>query len=319
MTQPDWLLANKSRPYPLDAESSAMDNNGTLFPEDLIIDMRLMLPSDDSSPVYLSNYSASSDRVNVVISQSGRPVATCTQSATDLNESIPAKVTSMTGEALGSLLFGSFRPSNTYSFSSPLQSKLSDHAITLYPVAMYKPRFLRDVSVPLRPSPVAFIAQGDLQLDDEVVTDESGKRQRQLSIGLRDTGTDSLLLQYAGDSNKDAESLNCGDPQPISRFGQVKPDCCGRIFIEFRGCVEMLPVDNTCGVVIKCPALLDELCPERSVPVPGELTETGEIRPDDIGSSDWEDQLDDDIIDPDQSDDGCDGDEIAGSTDQEDR
>lgn len=319
MSQPDWLLANKSRPYPLDTTASCKSDGGQLFPEDLIIDLRLMLPSDDNSPVYLSSYAATTDSINAVFSQSGKVVAACSQLAVDAQESIPAKVTSIRGEVIGRMLFGNFRPGYNYSFSSELQSGISEHALTIYPVVMRNPRFLRDVSVPLRPDQISFIGQGDLEITDELVTDDDGKQRRQISIGLRNTGEDDLLLQYAGPSNQDAESLSCGDPQPISRFGQVKPDCCGRIFLEFRGCVEMLPISDTCGVVIKCPAVLDELCPERSVPVVGELTADGEIRPDDTGSNEWEDVLSDDVIYPDQADGECDGEEIQADTDQEDR
>jgi hypothetical protein len=104
---------------------------------------------------------------------------------------------------------------------------------------------------------------GDIKLTTDTLLID-GKVRKAIVFDLYDSSQTSLvsvLEKYAGDCDKRPESGNCGDAQPISVINNVQPDCCGRIFLELRGCAEISVVNNdTRGLILDCFASLTDAC-----------------------------------------------------------
>jgi len=119
--------------------------------------------------------------------------------------------------------------------------------------------------------------------DIEIVSEErelGGKVQDAIIIRLRDKVNEegrNILEDYVGPKGKRPESNNCGDPEPIEFVNTVSPDCCGNLFIEFRGCGDIQQsVNDACGVMVDCGFGLSEACitadklPDESGKLPNE-------------------------------------------------
>ncbi|RME24188.1 MAG: hypothetical protein D6800_09015 [Candidatus Zixiibacteriota bacterium] len=104
------------------------------------------------------------------------------------------------------------------------------------------------------------------------IVDVEGSSDIVVRIGERNLGgqmTEALIIGLTDDietRKKYAailprpENHTCGDPAPIETINGVRADCCGRIYIELRGCANPIPLQPS-GVAIDCPETVETICP----------------------------------------------------------
>lgn len=254
-----WYSRNKSRKYPLSPVASAIDDSGKAFGDNWIADLKFRLAMEKDAQPYISSLNSGGGSVSLAISVDGEVVATAVASSDAAQRREIVQLKSFNGLVDGFVVFGDHAPGYRFSFSGPQQSGISDSAVDKRRRFSDDSRFKRGNFGSLDSAIVDLLARGDLQIT-EGTREVEGEEYRQIAIGLRESGQSKLLLDYAGKCNQLVEGKNCGDPEPYMEIGQVEPDCCGRVFVEFRGCVELVPLLNQCGVGIICQATIDETC-----------------------------------------------------------
>ena len=141
--------------------------------------------------------------------------------------------------------------------------------------------------LPIVGTPVFLAGQGDITLSEEPRTLDGVKRDA-IIVGLRKQAGIDINTSYLGSCDRRPEANTCETPIPVEQISGVQSDCCGRVFIEFRGCVEMVPLADKCGVVIMCDVDVDDACPAKNENLPdddGSLPDQGVDECEDPGPS----------------------------------
>ena len=265
--------ANELREYPFDEGATLATDAGDLIPEGLLADLSISIPRSVALRAFVSAISRTPTQTSIVIA-----AANAAQTPLAI-ASFPADYASKTTHRLRSLyagVDGTFVPGTieqlnipvTMRFSNPNQSLLS--ARTVFPLGIVANRdYAVYYSRQSLQSIVTFVGIGDVEaiIDTRVL---DGQAKRAMVLRLRESGlsgTDSLS-RYAENQPR-PESRTCGDPAPIESINDVRPDCCGRIYVELRGCAQPLKLANASGVVLDCPQLAGELCPPKTNFDPG--------------------------------------------------
>lgn len=253
----DWYAKNGSRGYPFSAAATLIDAQGINLPEDIIVDISLRCEADLDSHVFVSSISIDSN-VSITLSRTTPDVATVATLLVPTDNALVGKTYSLTPilpNTFGTIVLGGINHlvGRQWRFESAAQSGLTRSAFQAIPKAN-RNRFgyigARDFLNPLR-----LLGQRNIDVNRKTLSLEGELREAVVFslIDATDQSQDqSALSLYAGECDRRPESRTCLDPQPIENISGVKPDCCGRIFIEFRGCAELTRVNNHCGVLINC-------------------------------------------------------------------
>lgn len=258
-----WYNDNELVAYPFDELATLTDDAGQPLNQAILADLSVVIPATIGQRLFVSAISYTASRLSVVISADNAdktPVAIAGVQGSVVPRQPYSLVPLISGVA------GQFVPGEQYGyttsvnqrFSSPSQSYLSPRSVFSLP--MTSSSFSVAYANTLLNRLVDLIGAGDV----EVVVEPrvlSGVNRMAAIIRLKESGLSGIdiLRQYA-QSLPRPEAGTCGDPQPITSINRVQADCCGRIFLEFRGCAEPIPIEGVCGVVLNCPEEAGKLC-----------------------------------------------------------
>jgi len=266
-SSPSWYARNRARSYPLRGDATAVANNGDMLPETLIADLSIRFTGQPTDVAYIRSFSVTSKTVSIIIAVGGTTIATATAAAAEIGRwpSIPLK--SKVSGTEGYVVFGDPNQTGTWEFTSSAQSGLSWRAAGPQSVAKSDPRLSRFGFAKLSGPNVNLLGTSDISVVNERLLLDGVEREA-VVIKLSDDAENDPLKDYVGSCGKRPESETCGEPDPILALSGVQPDCCGRIFLEFRGCVDLHQLAGTCGVVIDCNTAAGDLCPAKELTLP---------------------------------------------------
>jgi hypothetical protein len=264
-----WYTKNAARAYPLSPNSTGKDDSGNHIPEQLLADLRIRFTGEDEEKLYISSVDIGSV-VSIVFTSSVtfEPVALISVARPAVVSQKIYEVVTINQDATGYVVFGDITnlPEVKLRFSSSAQSEVSILAAYPQPVSTVDRRFAGINGRLDGVYPMYLFANSDIVVRRRTLELENVEREA-IVLSLTDpaltAGTFNSLSQYAGECGRRPESNTCPDPQPIELINGVEPDCCGRIFIEIRGCGDMLPLQNVCGVAIVCSFEVDDSCPPK--------------------------------------------------------
>lgn len=260
-------------PYPFDDASYLVDDLGKRLPEGLLADFSCILDSQYGDRIYCSSVSKRSNQLTMVFSsQQGQVLGSLIATSVKAVYATPPlqvplksfvngfKGLAVLGEQWAEIEDGSWM------FSQPEASVLA--ARCCFPLA-----FPSEQTIAVFDHP-ALQGATDLRSEGSIVvslgTRQLGQQTKKAIILSLAGSTD--LRDFAGPNQRRPESRTCGDPQPVETVNGVGADCCGRVFLELRGCAQPIPISNKCGVVLDCPITLEELCPT-DAPPPADVDE----------------------------------------------
>lgn len=262
-----WYDLNESRPWPLDDTATLLADDGSQLPHDVIADISLRFPSVLGDRAFVSAVTVGPNIVTVILlgSAGGFTPMASVSIQRPVEPHVHYELEQLYPGVGGWIVFGggvNDTEVRSWRFSSATQSLLLAQTARKYsslPVA----------SVGLEGAAARLTGMVRLQGGSDLTTRVEervidGVARDAVVIGLKDkqenASTRNLLELYAGDCGKRPESGNCGDPQPIEFINTVAPNCCGNIFLEFRGCGEIYTIEGECGVVIDCGFGLGDAC-----------------------------------------------------------
>lgn len=260
---------NQNRKYPFHDGASLMDDDGKFLPDGLIVDLSITIDSTYGENVYVSAISIVGGVVTVILSAVSTKLPLALARLDTGNQLLflnyrrtsQIQLTPLVDGVSGTIILGEALASTeaaTYAFS--------EQAATI------SPRCVFSLAVPGGQKlgvyqagydwggGISLSSAGDIEIAFE--SRELGGRTVQ-AVVFRLKGTSQTLASYAASLQR-PEARSCVDPQPIETINNVQPDCCGRIFIEFRGCATPTPIVNHCGVVLECALTLIDICGARN-------------------------------------------------------
>lgn len=264
---------NENRDYPFDEFATLKDDSDQWIPPYILADLTLTIPRALSKRAFISAISRTNTKTAIVVSADNlakTPLAIIDYS----NEYLPRTrygIRALHPEVSGSFIPGEvqeFDEVYDLKFTNPSQSYLLARVVyAMDSVAerdysiFYSGQALRGL--------VRIESGGDIRTRIENRT-LAGQVRQAVVISLQDIGGggSNPLSDYAASLPR-PENRSCGDPTPVETINGVRPDCCGRIYLELRGCARPVKITNTCGVSLDCPQESDALCPPRTDFDPG--------------------------------------------------
>ncbi len=300
----NWYDLNESRSYPIDETAILVDDDGYSLPTHIICDLQLRFPSTAGNCAYISGLTVTPTLVSLTI------VGSSSREAPDSLVPLAAvtllkPVTRFRTYSLQPLypgvsgwivIGGGQHDEYTGRFSSPAQSRLLDRIARPYESPPI-PDIAKVGSSPLT-GYVHLRSGSDLSIrreyrvipgfpppeDEQVWIEEEGDYGREvIVIGLKDVterGGRNVLDIYRGKCGARPESQTCEEHTPIEFIGNVAPDCCGAITIQFRGCANIAPIEFASvgpsgtisgeeivtGVIVDCDLPLEDACSKSDIP-----------------------------------------------------
>lgn len=256
---------NENRAYPFDAGGLLLSDAGDQLPEGLLVDAGISFDRQYGTRLRCTAISKTAAATAIVLgtsTQASLAIATIPEGFTPrqaipidpIIEGVSGFVTP--GEPLARLAI------SNWLFSGDRQLLLSPRVA--FPVRLQNSQsFAALNSAALLSGMVLLEGLGDMniRIEPRVL---GGQQKTAIVFRLTDVSNQvSVLQQYSGSRQQRPESRTCGEPFPIETINQVAADCCGRIYIELRGCAQPIPITNHCGVVLDCPQEPEELCPPK--------------------------------------------------------
>lgn len=222
-----WYNENEGRAYPLSESATRMTDDGRLMPDDILVDMGIMM-RPDYADVYLSCLRVTPFVVTLGISSGSRGmfIGTYARDSIIPYRAYPLVPSVVVDDIAGWVVFGNHVATGIedYRFSSSAQSGIERRAVTLVdrvPVA----RLVRyGGTADQYVNKLVRLVQGSgitIRVDPD-------NAQRVL-IGL----TEELKYAMCNKCNEGANSKSCG-VAPMRRIDDVCPDEDGKLTIEFQ-------------------------------------------------------------------------------------
>lgn len=302
-----WYNLNETRPYPIDDSANLVDHLGNMLPHNLIVDAQLRFPFSVAKYAFLGQITVREKVVSLSFFGCRLPAHStlCDEDPVEFEEppllatlSVPQPapiyrplpLTSHRRGVLGWVVLGGGIQEKEYEgrFSGSSQSLLVPFAARFYyPSPYFRSRVAgstvstsgviplvgnRDVDIRLACIEVPIDVDPSLRCNPSLT-----RVRRVIRIALADRVNEegrTLLDVYRGPGEGRPESRSCGDPQPIESIHGVIPDCCGRITLELRGNIRILPVvgqaplsgspiQPASSVLLGSSTGLENLCAER--------------------------------------------------------
>ncbi len=262
----NWYAKNETRAYPLDDTAILSADDGSVLPHGLLIDLYMRFPGTLGKRAFLSSLTVSPRLVTLTFQ--GDAAGFQPLGFVSLTRPIePYRQYPLTPHADGVggwVVLGSaieeVSQTVSYRFSQPSQSLLLARAAWHYRLQPSRGLLAAGTTDVLRGR---VRLRGDRDLETRLETIEIASVSYQaIVIGLRNKSNDqrNLLEIYAGDCGQRPESRSCRNPQPIEFINDVGPDCCGDLYVEFRGCASLLEISNGNGVLVSCDFGLASAC-----------------------------------------------------------
>ncbi|GIW89578.1 MAG: hypothetical protein KatS3mg109_0010 [Pirellulaceae bacterium] len=257
-----FLQDNEVRAYPFDESATLTDDNNNYIPEGLLTDLSLTVPRQYAPEVYISAMGVAGGQFAAVVNAADERRTVLAMLRADLATQArqPVVVEPLVDGVFGTFSVGDSNPDiqdgQTWIFSSPSQSRVLPRCVFFVNVGPNLDYSVLNSGVSwsglveVLPGTDLTVTVEERELGGEVV--------EALVIGLVD---DTEIYKKYAELFPRPENHTCGDPQPIESINRVRPDCCGRIYIELRGCARPIQLQPTCGVALDCPETTETICP----------------------------------------------------------
>lgn len=269
-----WYNLNEQRCWPLSDAATQIDDSGQRLHSDIIADLNVRFPKTTASAAYISAITVSRSLLTVIVSavNEARTPLLSISVLRPIDPGVQQVMQSEDGFSFGRIVFGHRMrqielPEHTlaYRFSTPTQSVLAARAARPFRMPEVTSISVSGDNRQLT-GRVRLLGGADIETKGELRVIE-GRRKLVGVLRLKDKSESTasqinLSETYAGDCGRRPESKNCRDGIPIESINEVTPDCCGRIFIEFRGGAEPFEItnDNLNGVALDYPFNLVDAC-----------------------------------------------------------
>ena len=307
-----WLNLTETTIYPLKDGTSGVDDGGNFLPVNLFADLKLIIPESLPEFVYIQGVTVREKVVSLVIGVADNESnPTYIQSILAITLPKPTethrayKLEPLADGCGGLIIWGHAIEEGleyTGRFSIPKQSQIvptAIHRFRDYPIPKIKVKGVEGEvtgNVVLRGIGDLEVVEEcidipDSQLPTELNSCGSGQERKVFTLKLytdkRNEAVQTLgdvLKKYTGCCGGRPESDSCYDTTPIEAIAGVRPDCNGRITIEFQGDVKIAKIierldpntgiNYTCGIGISTQKTLDDVCvkdllPDSSGNLPG--------------------------------------------------
>lgn len=259
--------------YPFDDGATLIDDYGKRLPEGLLADISCVIDRSVANRVFCSYVSKRNGVCNLIFNAANNlktAVGLCSFAVAslpgnfELGKTPQVAIRGLKDDFRGRLVPGDqwlTIEDGSWQFSDPSQSHVS--ARCCLPLLLPGQQ---TVSVMNAAAYLTGIAAIQLEGDIDVVFDTrtlNGEERQAVVFSLK---RPQYLQSYAGTTQARPEARTCGDPQPIETINGVRPNCCGQITFELRGCAQPVPINNHCGVVLDCPLTLNDTCPPATGP-----------------------------------------------------
>lgn len=261
-----WYNANSTRLWPFDDSALLTDDAERDIPTDFLVDLNLRFPSSYGERAYVGALFAGPAAVSVLIlSDQGKLLASFTgiRSETEAGRVYP--LVPQLGGVGGWVVFGEYIQTSqvvNLKFSESEQSLLLTGSARRYSAAPVLSLGKLHASESLT-GLIRLVSGNDVRAYRETLVIDGQSRQA-IVFDLENKEDDvsrNLLQLYSGPCSGRPESNTCDGPAPIEVVNTVRPDCCGNLFLEFRGCADISSVQNdTMGVIIDCGFGLSDAC-----------------------------------------------------------
>lgn len=274
-TGSSWYSLHRHSCYPLLPRATGRDDLGQPLPHELLCDLRLRFAGDENEVAYISAAEVSAAGVTLLFRAQDRLLGAVTAPLSELQQGRQIfRIVPIDPETQGFAVISlrSDTPRQRYKFSGPEQSGLLARAATPFASARRTARLVREGFVPLVGPVIYLRGEEDISitrerrlLDNEI---QDAVILRLQSSGTRTSATEirNPATTYRVGCGDRPESLTCGDPVPLQQLDGVPPDCCGRVYVELRGCGELQPRDDGHGAVLVCDSQVESLCPPPALP-----------------------------------------------------
>jgi hypothetical protein len=293
----DWYNLNEQRSYPLEDTATLISDDGTRLPHHYLVDLNIRFPkavngTDLGTRAHVSSLTVSSKVATVIIhSSTGERLASATiKKPLVAYKNYPLEP-AHPGIGGWIVFGGGMDEPDTLSvqFSNSYQGLLANRVARPYkPLAITS---LAKLNTQESLNGVVRLEGGtDIEIvkSPRVILGESRPNTIVFRLSEKDHESSEISVyeKYAGPCGGRPESRNCPNGEPIEFINTVPPDCCGNIFIEFRGCADVSSVKqdinnpmtpstgaNECGVIINCDTGLSQSCvsPDRLPDKDGKL------------------------------------------------
>lgn len=270
----NWLNRNETRKYPLHDDATKMSAAGSPLPDDIVVDMQLLVPESVGQYIFISSVSITPGLVSLTILATGTDPLGSSSSANDdfvplAAISLQRPVTPYRNYAVDALYpgvrgwvaFGAGvdRTATTfYQFESPSDGLLAPKAARAYRDYPVSSIGKANRAIELT-GLVSLIGSSSVEVEKAVRTID-GRRREVITLGLA-LGDDpkTVLHKFAGPCGGRPDDRTCPEGKPLRTINSVAPDCDGNIDIIFQGAdVTMVRVEN--GIIVDLPIGLDDIC-----------------------------------------------------------
>lgn len=258
--------------YPFDDAASLMDDSGLRLPEGLLADLSCVIDRRIANRIFCSSVTKSANRLSLTLSADNderTPLALLSEDASvgglhRYATSPQLALRPLTAGFKGQVVLGEKWPEyldGSWTFSDPRDSIIA--ARCCFPISTPAGQRVSVMNAPQHLTGLVNLrTEGDIEVTFEPRV--LGGETRQAIVLSLVGGRPEVLQDYLGPNQLRPESRTCGELQPIETINGVSADCCGRVYLELRGCAQPIPISNQCGVVLDCPLTLDEICPTQA-------------------------------------------------------
>jgi hypothetical protein len=223
----EWYNENGGRGYPIAEEATRVDDNGRRMPDDILVDMGILVPPEHKD-LYVSSVRITRRTLSIGVSSPVSGVLIGTYARSDIAPLRAFPLTSVTDDVAGWVVFGNhfLRPTVVdayHRFSAPSQSGLEQRVMRLVE------------SLPVT-SLQRYGGQSTRTVDKVVELRAGGA----LIVERHETEEDTIVIRlapgagtrFAGPCLVDAVKEKCGVP-PMRSINGVCPDEDGKITVRF--------------------------------------------------------------------------------------
>lgn len=277
----NWLSGNELRAYPVN-EAASRSYNGSILPDDILVDANIWIPSTLGKRLYLSSVGLSPKLVSLTFCASDTdhlqpvPPTPSFKPAASIHlvkPVVPYKnypLTALTPGVGGWVSFGTGVLKDyllNFIFAGPAEGLMVDRAVRIYnppkvtSIGKLNVGTLLKGLVTLQGGPGQVVTAAAQRSIDSLV-------KTVLTIGL-DPGSDNsqTLLSFANTCGHRPSAKTCSKT-PISQIENVMPDCAGNIDIIFED--DTVVGDTGTGIILDSPIGLSTLCPKDAFNVDSE-------------------------------------------------
>lgn len=271
---PGWLSGNESRKYPLHDLATKQGASGATLPDDILVDMQLLVPESAGRYVFVSSLSATAGLVSLTLLATD--LDPTTEGASSSVPFVPLAAITVTRPitlyrnyavsalypgVAGWVAFGTGvnEQLNTFfTFEQAIDGLLAPKAARGYQDYPVQSIGKIDRTVTLT-GLVALQGSAEIEVEKGVRTID-GRRREVITVGLALGDTPKpVLRKFAGDCGGRPDDRTCPEGRPIRLINGVTPDCDGNIDIVFEG-IGMTLVRVINGLIVDSPIGLDDVC-----------------------------------------------------------